>query len=81
MTEPLKPRIDFAGTLEQEQQEAFKTAQTFSGPQADNFAPALTEERGVEEGQAEAVIEAALRPKRSLWRKMVAQGWRCLVLA
>jgi putative membrane protein len=33
MTEPLKPRIDFTGTLEQDQ-EAFKTAQTFSGPQA-----------------------------------------------
>jgi hypothetical protein len=31
MTEPLKPRIDFTGPLEQEQQEAFKTAQTFSG--------------------------------------------------
>jgi putative membrane protein len=31
MTEPLKPRIDFTGTLEQNPQEAFKTAQTFSG--------------------------------------------------
>ena len=49
MTEPLKPRIDFTGTLEQDPQEAFKTAQTFSGTQADNFAPALTEEPGVEE--------------------------------
>lgn len=38
MTEPLKPRIDFTGTLEQEHPEAFKTAQTFNGPQADNFA-------------------------------------------
>ncbi len=37
MTEPLKPRIDFTGTLEQDPQEAFKTAQTFSGTQADNF--------------------------------------------
>ena len=33
MTEPLKPRIDFTGTLEQDPQEAFKTAQTFSGTQ------------------------------------------------
>ena len=30
MTEPLKPRIDFTGTLEQNPREAFKTAQTFS---------------------------------------------------
>jgi putative membrane protein len=58
--------------LEQDQ-EAFKTAQTFSGA-GDNFAPALTEEPAVEEGQAEAVVEAALRPKRSLWRKMVTAG-------
>ncbi|MGC0065312.1 TIGR01620 family protein, partial [Enterobacter asburiae] len=74
MTEPLKPRIDFTGTLEQDPQEAFKTAQTFSGTQADNFSPALIEEPGVEEGPAEAVVEAALRPKRSLWRRMVTAG-------
>ena len=74
MTEPLKPRIDFTGTLEKEHQEAFKTAQTFNGEQADNFAPVLTEEPGVEDGPAEAVVEAALRPKRSLWRKMVTAG-------
>ena len=74
MTEPLKPRIDFTGTLEKEHQEAFKTAQTFNGAQADNFAPVLTEEPSVEDGPAEAVVEAALRPKRSLWRKMVTAG-------
>ena len=51
MTEPLKPRIDFTGTLEQAQQEAFKTAQTFSGEQAEHFAPALTDEPSVEEGR------------------------------
>ncbi|MWL73586.1 TIGR01620 family protein, partial [Escherichia coli] len=50
-------------------------AQTFNGPQADNFAPALTETLlAEEEGQAEAVVEQALRPKRSLWRKMVTAG-------
>lgn len=74
MTEPLKPRIDFTGTLEQEHQDAFKTAQTFSGAQADNFAPALPDDPAVEEGPAEAVVEAALRPKRSLWRRMVTAG-------
>ena len=62
MTEPLKPRIDFTGTLEQNPQEAFKTAQTFSGTQADNFAPALQDEPAVEDGPAEAVVDAALRP-------------------
>jgi putative membrane protein len=74
MTEPLKPRIDFTGTLEQERTEAFKSAQAFNGPEADNFAPALTETLLPEEGPAEAVVEAALRPRRSLWRKMVTAG-------
>ena len=71
MTEPLKPRIDFTGTLEHADREAFKTAQTFSGTQAENFAPALPDDPAVEEGPAEAVVEAALRPKRSVWRRMV----------
>ena len=74
MTEPLKPRIDFTGTLEQNPQEAFKTAQTFSGTCADNFAPALQDDPVVEDGPAEAVVDAALRPKRSLWRRMVTAG-------
>ena len=60
MTEPLKPRIDFTGTLEQADREAFKTAQTFSGTQAENFAPALPDDPAVEEGPAEAVVEAAV---------------------
>jgi len=29
MTEPLKPRMDFTGTLEEADREAFKAAQTF----------------------------------------------------
>ena len=74
MTEPLKPRIDFSGKLEQEQAEVFKTAHTFSGTQAENFASARVDEPLVEDGQAEAVIDAALRPKRSLWRSMVMAG-------
>ncbi|WP_225758636.1 YcjF family protein [Leclercia sp. Marseille-Q4284] len=74
MTEPLKPRMDFSGTLEQEQQEAFKASQTFDAAQAEQFAPVVTDMLPAEEGQAEAVVEAALRPKRSLWRKMVSAG-------
>jgi hypothetical protein len=36
---------------EKEPLDAFKTAQTFSGTQADNFAPALSEEPLEEEGR------------------------------
>lgn len=74
MNEPLKPRIDFAGPLDVEKHEQFKTAQTFAAEQAETFAPALSEEALPEEGAAEAVVEAALRPKRSLWRRMVTAG-------
>jgi putative membrane protein len=73
MTEPLKPRIDFAGPLEAESEARFKAAQTFNTEQADNFSPVALEALP-EDGQAEAVVESALRPKRSLWRKMVMTG-------
>lgn len=73
MTEPLKPRIDFAGPLEAESEARFKAAQTFNTEQADNFSPVALEAQP-EDGQAEAVVESALRPKRSLWRKMVMTG-------
>ena len=74
MTEPLKPRIDFDGPLEVDQNPKFKAQQTFDENQAQNFAPATLDEAPEEEGQVEAVMDAALRPKRSLWRKMVIGG-------
>lgn len=74
MTEPLKPRVDFDGPLEAEKSEHFKQSQTFSGDAADKFAPAVIDEERMEEGQAEAIVGSVLRPKRSLWRKMVAAG-------
>ena len=73
MTEPLKPRIDFTGPLETPAQEQFKHAQRFDALAAEKFAPVAVEELP-EEGQAEAVVEAALRPKRTLWRKMITAG-------
>ncbi|BCA73771.1 hypothetical protein JE86ST05C_18010 [Escherichia coli] len=74
MTEPLKPRIDFDGPLEVDQNPKFRAQQTFDENQAQNFAPATLDEAPEEEGQVEAVMDAALRPKRSLWRKMVMGG-------
>ncbi len=38
------------------------------------IAPAAIDERPEDEGVAEAAVDAALRPKRSLWRKMVMGG-------
>ncbi len=74
MTEPLKPRIDFDGPLEVDQNPKFRAQQTFDENQAQNFAPATLDEAQEEEGQVEAVMDAALRPKRSLWRKRCRAG-------
>lgn len=38
MTEPLKPRIDFDGPLEVDQNPKFRAQQTFDENQAQNFA-------------------------------------------
>lgn len=74
MTESFKPRIDFAGPLDEARTEQFKTSQAFEGEAAEKFAPVTLDEDGEQDGQAEASVEAALRPKRSLWRKMVGAG-------
>jgi putative membrane protein len=75
MNEPLKPRIDFAQPLEVEQEPIYKAPHAFSEPEAEKFTPALSHLDEMEDdGQAEAVIEAALHPKRSLWRRMVQVG-------
>ncbi|SUH09038.1 Membrane protein YcjF [Salmonella enterica subsp. enterica] len=74
MSEPLKPRIDFAEPLKEEPTSAFKAQQTFSEAESRTFAPAAIDEPPEDEGVAEAAVDAALRPKRSLWRKMVMGG-------
>ena len=74
MTEPLKPRIDFDGPLEVEKAQILKSARAFDGADAEKFAPARLDAPEEEEGAAEAVVESVLRPKRSLWRKMVGAG-------
>ncbi|HHP2954705.1 TPA: TIGR01620 family protein, partial [Salmonella enterica subsp. enterica serovar Paratyphi A] len=65
---------DFAEPLKEEPTSAFKAQQTFSEAESHTFAPAAIDERPEDEGVAEAAVDAALRPKRSLWRKMVMGG-------
>ena len=74
MSEPLKPRIDFDGPLQAEKIPPLKGARAFDTLEADNFAPARLVTGEEEEGAAEAVVESVLRPKRSLWRRMVSVG-------
>lgn len=75
MSEPLKPRIDFDKPLETGTRDRFKSAHAFSEPEAEKFTPALMDvDAEPQEGTTEAAVDAALRPKRSLWRKMVGLG-------
>lgn len=74
MSDPLKPRIDFAADQENDKNDHYRSAQTFSQPDAERFVPATSDEILPEEGVAEASVESLLRPKRSLWRRMVTAG-------
>jgi len=69
---PLKPRIDFAHPLESDVPPPLRAAQTF-GAETDEFI-AAADAGPLEEGAGEKVVEAALRPRRSLWRKIAAAG-------
>ena len=73
MNSPIKPRIDFAQPLETEKTDTLKAAQFFA-QQDERFVAVDPERPAEEEGAGEKAVEAALRPKRSLWRKMVKTG-------
>ena len=73
MNAPLKPRIDFAAPLQEEHAPPLRQTQAFAAQQ-DNFIAIDPEREAEEEGAGEQAVEAALRPKRSLWRKMVMAG-------
>ncbi|MBJ3813619.1 TIGR01620 family protein [Shimwellia pseudoproteus] len=74
MSEPIKPRIDFAQPLDVDTAPAYQPARDLSRDDT-LFEPApqagLSER---DDDSAEVVIERALRPKRSLWRRMVGAG-------
>ena len=65
MNDAYKPRIDFDGPLEDAKAEQFKTSQAFDDATAEKFAPVALDESPEQEGQVEATLDAALRPKRS----------------
>ncbi|MTD39611.1 TIGR01620 family protein [Erwinia sp. CPCC 100877] len=82
MNDSLKPRRDFAQPLAEENPEPLRENRTFSEPEAEKFMPALNEhEIAAEEGQVEVAVEAALRPRRSLWRRMVGLGISLFIIS
>ncbi|WP_072930827.1 TIGR01620 family protein [Nissabacter archeti] len=73
MNDPIKPRIDFDQPLEPPAQPVLRAAQAFSDRDAGHFLPAAPEAQE-NEGEAEAVVAQVLKPRRSLWRKLVTLG-------
>lgn len=75
MSDPLKPRIDFAHPLEDKPESVLRPAQTFEDDAQAAFLAVQDSDATVEEESAgERAVEAALKPKRSPWRKMVGAG-------
>lgn len=75
MSDPLKPRIDFARPLDDKPEAVLRPAHTFAEDAQDAFLAINDHDAAVEEESAgERAVEAALKPKRSLWRKMVGAG-------
>ncbi|NRN27625.1 YcjF family protein [Photorhabdus heterorhabditis] len=72
MTDSLRPRIDFEDPLQVSSEPVLKPAQVFDGKNRENFSPISPELEAEErEGQVEGIVNTALKPKRSFWRKMV----------
>ncbi|AOM40276.1 YcjF family protein [Xenorhabdus hominickii] len=69
MTDPLKPRIDFDDLVQTSSEPSLKSKKEFNG-QEKEFYPAMPElEAEEQEGEFEGAVKAALKPKRSFWRK------------
>ncbi|WP_409075678.1 YcjF family protein [Pantoea sp. C3] len=75
MSDPLKPRIDFARPLDDAREMPLRPAQAFEEDAQAAFLAVKEDDVNVEEeGAGERAVEAALKPKRSIWRKMVGAG-------
>lgn len=73
MSQPIKPRIDFPVTQNHEPLVSGKTARTFSEQESEYFT-AEEMQAEMDENRSEEIIVSALRPKRSLWRRLVVCG-------
>ena len=75
MSEPIKPRIDFETELKAPVDPVIKPALAFDEQMSERFIPVSVEtDEQQEEGEAEAVLNRALKPRRSLWGKIVRLG-------
>lgn len=74
MSEPLKQRVDFSqqSAVDVDSPLTLKQAQAFDPQTLERFIPQNLElEQQEQEGEVEGLINAALKPKRSFWRRLV----------
>ncbi|ALB62887.1 Membrane protein YcjF [Cronobacter condimenti 1330] len=69
----IKPRREFDEPLRPEQGPTLRATQAFDEAQAQQFIPVAEEDMAAADAP-EQVVENALRPRRSLWRRMVTAG-------
>ena len=74
MNTPIKPRIDFAEPMAEEAAPQLRPQQEFAPQVAEAFVVTEVDAEEQAESAGEQALESALRPKRSLWRKMVTAG-------
>ncbi|ULR29508.1 YcjF family protein [Dickeya fangzhongdai] len=76
MNEPLKPRITFDNTPVAPADGPLRPSVAFADSEAQRFIPAATaDDDEPDDGEsAEQVVSDALRPRRSLWRRMLGLG-------
>jgi len=75
MSEPIRPRIDFETELKAPADPVIKPALAFDEQISERFIPVTAEtDEQQEECEAEAVLNRALKPRRSLWGKIVRLG-------
>ncbi len=70
MNTPIKPRIDFSQPLEPQKSPPLKPAVDFDAQQQNFVAVDDDESNALPEGAGERMVDEALRPKRSLWRRL-----------
>lgn len=72
MNEPIKQRVDFSQKDSDDKAELLKQALYFDAHEQTHFVPVDIEiEQQTQEGEVESLINEALKPKRSFWRKLV----------
>ncbi|EPL6455988.1 YcjF family protein [Providencia rettgeri] len=72
MSEPIKQRLDFADDITDVNAEKLRQAHVFDEHEFENFTPVTLEaEQEAQDGEVESLINEALKPKRSFWRKLI----------